>query len=219
MRYAKNQERADYGKLLTQVRDEIRYQSDGRFISSSEWIESDLQLSNNQKVLGEQKTDIEEIVFTLDHGHSDYVLKNVKDQLLNSALMSEGDSMAFDFISTMVQLRNFNIYDILLSVGWRYGKHVLVQNQFLKLVLIVWYPGEYIRIHGHPEAGCVFTVLDGTLHEKRYTSKNAQAEINSSVYHKGSIAYIDDRLGFHDIQNPGTKMAVSLHAYIPDLNQ
>jgi len=95
--------------------------------------------------------------------------------------------------------------------------HVLIQNKWLKVVLIHWKPGKYSNIHGHPAGGCVFKVLQGKIEEKRYTTDTNPELIAVSRYEKGSMAYIDDQMAYHAVGNPFNTSAISLHVYTPGL--
>lgn len=95
------------------------------------------------------------------------------------------------------------------------GKMVLVQNDWLKVVLISWKPGDQTDVHGHPSGGCVFKVLQGKLQEKRYSPTESPVLKSVEVYQEDDLAYIDDRLAFHSVGNPNSGPAISLHAYTP----
>jgi predicted metal-dependent enzyme (double-stranded beta helix superfamily) len=91
--------------------------------------------------------------------------------------------------------------------------HVLVENDLLKVVLIHWRPGKISSIHGHPKGGCVFKVLQGSVEELRYSTDASPKLLATSTYHAGSMAYIDDRIGYHAVGNPNNTSAISLHVY------
>jgi len=95
------------------------------------------------------------------------------------------------------------------------GRIVLVQNDWMKVVLIAWKPGELSSVHGHPAGGCVFKALYGKVEEKRFSPDTRQEWIRTSVYRAGAQAYIDDTQAFHTVGNPFSETAVSLHAYTP----
>jgi predicted metal-dependent enzyme (double-stranded beta helix superfamily) len=97
--------------------------------------------------------------------------------------------------------------------------HVLIQNEWLKVVLIHWKPGKYSSIHGHPSGGCVFKVLQGTLEEKRYTTGEDPKLLATSKYEKNSIAYIDDHMAYHAVGNPSNASAISIHVYTPGIKK
>lgn len=94
-------------------------------------------------------------------------------------------------------------------------KHVLVENHIMKMVLIHWRPGEFGAIHGHPAGGCIFKVLKGRVQEKRYSSDSQQKLLSINNYRDGSLAYIDDSIAYHAVENPFPKSAITLHVYTP----
>ncbi len=98
-------------------------------------------------------------------------------------------------------------------------KHVLVQNDLLKVVLIHWRPGDESNIHGHAKGGCVFKVLHGSLNEKRYSIDNKKNALAESTFKKDGMAYIDDSLAYHSVGNPFKESAISLHVYTPGHKQ
>ena len=144
------------------------------------------------------------------------ILDDIGDDLLRISRSNSQEHSAMKFIPILAKLRSIDLEDILFPLGWRFGKHVLVENEYLKLVLIVWCPGEKINKHGHPKAGCVFTILEGNLEEERFDRMSSEFPISSSTLTSGSISYIDDKIGYHTVANPGSNIAVSLHAYIPE---
>ena len=89
----------------------------------------------------------------------------------------------------------------------------LLDNHLAKVVLIHWPPGKVSSIHGHPTGGCMFKVLSGSVEELRYTPSESPKLLAKSTYHPGSMAYLDDRLGYHAVGNPFEESAVSLHVY------
>ena len=89
--------------------------------------------------------------------------------------------------------------------------HVLVSNEWIKIVLIHWKPGKYSEIHGHPEGGGVYKVLKGVLEEQRYSANHKL--LARCEYRKGAIGYIDDTLAYHAVGNVSDESAFSLHAY------
>lgn len=96
-------------------------------------------------------------------------------------------------------------------------KHILIQNELIKMVLIHWIPGEKSSIHGHPAGGCVFKVLKGELEEKRFNPDYKKKLLARSRYKKGAMAYIDDHMALHEVGNPFKESAISLHIYTPGI--
>lgn len=94
------------------------------------------------------------------------------------------------------------------------GKKVLVDNEFLKVVLIRWEPGVTCARHGHPNGGGMVKVLEGAIRESRFLNATITAPYETNVFRQHSASYIDDRLGLHTVGNPFELPAVTMHAYL-----
>ena len=81
--------------------------------------------------------------------------------------------------------------------------------------LIIWYNDGYSPIHNHPERGCIFKVLAGSIREIRY-SKNRFVELSDSTIQKGDCSYIHDNTALHKVKNREIcSLSISLHIYSP----
>ena len=94
------------------------------------------------------------------------------------------------------------------------GKHVFVDNEYLKVLLIRWEPGSISSRHYHPNGGGLITVLEGAIQEDRYLNDSIAKPYEQQVRTRGTISYIDDRLGLHTVGVPFDRPAVTLHAYL-----
>lgn len=93
-------------------------------------------------------------------------------------------------------------------------RQVLMSDDRLEVVLIHWKPGKASDIHGHAEGGCVFKLLQGKLEELRYTPGRSPKLLSMNSMHSGDMAYIDNRMAYHQVGNPYGSSAVSVHVYI-----
>ena len=133
-------------------------------------------------------------------------------QLFQSLIETRGPKSALNFVPLLsgLHLSTDQIESIRSHAD---TKHVLIDNEWMKAVLIHWTPGTLSSIHGHPTGGCVFKVFDGMLDELRYTCDDQPQLLSSSWMSAGAIGYIDDRLGYHAVGNSSDRSAVSLHVY------
>ena len=76
---------------------------------------------------------------------------------------------AHQFVPILHQLTHLDSQQIERFLKNPTTNHVLVQNEWMKVVLIHWKPGKSSSVHGHPQGGCVFKVLHGRVEEKRYS--------------------------------------------------
>ena len=103
-------------------------------------------------------------------------------------------------------------YDSLVSFDTeQYHRRLLYQDQMVDAFLLTWLPGQGTRFHGHPERGCIYRVLQGSLMEERIV----EGVIHSQQLQLGSCSYIDNTVGIHKVSNRGTVPAISLHFYAP----
>lgn len=94
------------------------------------------------------------------------------------------------------------------------GRRVLVDNAFLKVVVIRWEPGAECARHHHPNGGGMIMVLEGTIQESRFLNDTIAAPYEVRDLELHSMSYIDDKLGAHVVANPKENAAITLHAYL-----
>ncbi len=94
------------------------------------------------------------------------------------------------------------------------GRKVLVDNEFLKVVLIRWEPGAICARHYHPNGGGMIMVLEGAIQESRFINDTVAAPYEVRTQERHTLSYIDDQLGAHVVTNPQEHAAITLHAYL-----
>lgn len=90
-----------------------------------------------------------------------------------------------------------------------YNRQIYKKNDLFEIVIITWKNNQSTKIHGHPENGCLFKVLQGNIDEIIYTD-----EINYNNYKINDVNYIDNTIGKHQMINKDL-ISVSLHIYSP----
>jgi hypothetical protein len=134
---------------------------------------------------------------------------------------------AYDFKEYMTQLTlDGDPYLYGLLQKWKgdetiyIGKYVRVpihRTDTLELIMIIWYPGSTTPVHSHPRYGCLFRVLDGTIHAQTYMDDDMSSIYKVTSDHilpSGSIDYTKGQHGIHRVFNPYNTVALSLHLYI-----
>ena len=94
------------------------------------------------------------------------------------------------------------------------GRKVLVDNEFLKVVLIRWEAGAECARHYHPNGGGMIMVLDGAIRESRFLNATIATPYDVRTLERHALSYIDDQLGAHVVANPEENAAITLHAYL-----
>jgi len=133
---------------------------------------------------------------------------------LEDLILTQGSNRSAIGCIPMLQTLPYSVLYEINRLGHDLKKsHVIADNDILKVVLIPWQSGKIGSIHGHPNGGGVFKVLQGSIEELRYTSDSSPQLLSTSVYHTGGMAYIDDSIGQHAVGNPFKTPALSLHVY------
>lgn len=141
-------------------------------------------------------------------------LWDVCRDLFNTFFINQAPYSAKQFTSVLQVVQTIDQEQVKIFLKNRETRHVLIDNDLLKVVLIHWKPGKVSSIHGHP-GGCMFKILQGKLEELRYSNDSLQRIIESNGYRAGDMAYIDNSLGYHSVGNIFGSPAISLHAYTP----
>ncbi|KAH3667751.1 hypothetical protein WICMUC_005283 [Wickerhamomyces mucosus] len=88
---------------------------------------------------------------------------------------------------------------------------------FSNLLVLVWEPGKKSSIHDHPNSNCFMKILQGEIKENLYSKNTENKPIlyRSMTLQENSVAYINDNIGLHSMQNDSDNLSVSLHLYTP----
>ncbi|CAF2070893.1 unnamed protein product [Rotaria magnacalcarata] len=104
----------------------------------------------------------------------------------------------------------------------RYTRNLVdAGNGKFNLIILCWAESQGSSIHNHTDAHCFLKCLQGTLIETKYAWPTIDEEkpmhiLQRTEVHEGEVAYINDSIGLHRIENPShTETAVTLHLYIP----
>ncbi len=105
-----------------------------------------------------------------------------------------------------------------------YTRNLIARTDDFELILLCWQPGQATPIHDHAGSDGWMFGVEGQLQEVRYHWKKLEdGSIECSRFDKGQlqptgIAYINDDIGIHAIENVGPDRAVSLHLYSPPID-
>lgn len=120
---------------------------------------------------------------------------------------------------------------------YRYTRNLVDEgNGKFNLMLLAWGEGMGSSIHDHADAHCCMKILEGELKETMYdwpnhgeganrgdtdgTASEGMEKKSARVLGRGSVAYINDSIGLHRVENPSdSSRAVSLHVYSPPFDE
>jgi hypothetical protein len=136
-------------------------------------------------------------------------------KLLDTFLHSNLPYSVLQFVPILKEMRPLSDVELKRLVEHTESKHILINNDLLKVVLVVWKPEDNSENYGHLKERCVFRVLNGSVEEQRYASSKKQKLLAKSTYHSDSLAYLDKSLGYHLVLSPLQHPTVSIHVYTP----
>lgn len=120
-----------------------------------------------------------------------------------------------DLINLTTWFTALKIKDILSKSGYEndnYCRVSLISRKEYELLLCCWQPGQKSAFHGHPNQGCLVKILTGILTEEvRFSNGESEIRLNKT----DDVGYINDKIGFHRVENASSENAVSLHLYAP----
>lgn len=103
-----------------------------------------------------------------------------------------------------------------------YTRNCVSRNEDYELILLCWEPGQETPVHDHNGEECWVYALKGDMEEIRYQdSTKATERITESKRSKmleGSVAYMDDNLGYHSLHNRTQERALTLHLYMKPID-
>ncbi len=141
-------------------------------------------------------------------------LREVCLELADTFIKISAPYSAMQFVPVLKRLQTLDREQVKRLLKNPQTRHVLVSTDRFELVLNLWKPGKASDIHGHPDGGCVYKLLQGKLEELRYTPDHSPRLLSTASLRNGSLAYINDGIAYHQVGNPYGTPAISLHAYL-----
>ncbi|MGK0365072.1 MAG: cysteine dioxygenase [Saprospiraceae bacterium] len=95
-----------------------------------------------------------------------------------------------------------------------YTRNCLARTNQYELILLCWEIGAKTPIHGHGGEDCWVYQVQGTVEEKRFEENGAILNVtNKMILTPGKLTYMNDRMGYHSIENISNQRAMTLHIY------
>lgn len=175
---------------------------------------------------------VENLQQLIDELHKAFSYDHVNIEYVNHLMLS--------YKSNPKEWRKYAKFD-----RYRYTRNLVdAGNGKFNLMILCWGEGHGSAIHDHADSHCFMKMLQGELCEIRFAWPNEKSininsgadigtmitndddettysqdelqEIGRSKLETNMVAYINDNLGLHRVENPShTDTAVSLHLYCP----
>jgi cysteine dioxygenase len=95
-----------------------------------------------------------------------------------------------------------------------YTRNCLARTSEYEIILLCWDIGAKSAIHGHGGKDCWVYQVEGTLEEKRFEQTNSELiEVKSQSLTPDNLTYMNDKMGYHSIENNSKRQAMTLHIY------
>ena len=117
-----------------------------------------------------------------------------------------------------IPLSDFEPYLYFDSVS--YTRNCIKRTKHYELLLLCWEKGQATPIHCHSNQECWVHVLQGDLHEVRYTGQAPDLEVEHELdLIREGISYMNDDMGFHSLANMADGRSVTLHLYMNPIDE
>jgi cysteine dioxygenase len=99
-----------------------------------------------------------------------------------------------------------------------YARNLVRETVLYELLVLCWGAGQVSPVHNHQGQRCWMAVLEGAVEERLYqppagAGPRPLLTLRNQRYGTGSVAFIQDELGLHDIRPIDSRPAVTLHLY------
>ncbi len=95
-----------------------------------------------------------------------------------------------------------------------YTRNCIARTEKYELILLCWDIGAKAPVHGHGGEECWVYQIQGTVEEKRFEEESDGLKVtNQVVLTPGKLTYMNDRMGYHSIENISDQRALTLHIY------
>lgn len=95
-----------------------------------------------------------------------------------------------------------------------YTRNCLARTNEYELILLCWEVGAKTPIHGHGGEDCWVYQIQGTVEEIRFEQNGELLKLtNRIILTPGKLTYMNDKMGYHSIENISNRRAMTLHIY------
>lgn len=119
-------------------------------------------------------------------------------------------------------LRDVSLLDVAHALTFdreRYTRTLLAADAHAEVFLLGWLPGQASAVHDHGSSQGAALVLAGEAQEETFEVVDGRARLASKATLRRGSATLERRDGVHRVQNAGTNLLVTLHAYAPRLTE
>lgn len=136
------------------------------------------------------------------------LVDNIKNEMINN-----NTDFSSEKIKKMISSYSFTDFEKYINNENKETRIKIYENELIDVYILIWNVNEKSKIHNHAKNGCWLKLLKGEIVENRYnTDLNL---ILTSLFKQNNISFMRDDIGYHNIENTGNEVVVSIHFYSP----
>jgi len=134
--------------------------------------------------------------------------------------LRESEISEFPGIIKAANLKDSDLQAFATWEGQDYTRNCIERNDDFELLLLCWNPGDKTPIHGHGGQKCWVYQISGEIEERRFVNTEDGPVLQyKHKLEEGQLTYMDDKMGFHVLSNPGEHRSMSMHIYVKPIDR
>ena len=125
--------------------------------------------------------------------------------------------------ASILKRTNISVSDFEKYASWidgKYSRNCFARRDSFEMILICWDEDAKTPIHDHNGQHCWVLQISGSILEKRFEKNDSGFTlIDEAELRAGKISYMNDKMGYHTLENNSKSQAMTLHVYANPINQ
>ena len=125
--------------------------------------------------------------------------------------------------ASVIKRTNISVSDFEKYASWidgKYSRNCIARKDTYEMILICWDEYAKTSIHDHGGQHCWVLQISGTIIEKRFDkNETGLTLIDEAELRAGNISYMNDKMGYHTLENNSQSRSMTLHIYANPINQ
>lgn len=125
--------------------------------------------------------------------------------------------------ASILKRTNISVSDFEKYASWikgEYSRNCMARRDSFEMILICWDDDAKTPIHDHDGQHCWVLQVSGSIIEKRFEKNDSGFTlVDEAELIAGKISYMNDKMGYHTLENNYQSRAMTLHIYANPINQ
>jgi cysteine dioxygenase len=128
--------------------------------------------------------------------------------------LDEGDPLDHGKIMKRIKIASRELQPYATWSKQDYTRNCVARTEQYEIILLCWDIGAKTPIHDHGGENCWVYQVQGTVEERRFKQDGEHLKATKQmVLTPGKLTYMNDRMGYHSIENISNQRAMTLHIY------